>query len=171
MIELMVAVVVLGILLALAVPSFLGLLRDARRSSAVNDLLADMTFARSEAARRGRVITACSNTSGDNCSTTNWAPGWIVFEDTDNSGTRNGSEPVIRRAAGRVTSLTVTGQGGSNSGTSYRFNPFNRVTGGTVTFCDPRDAGAGADKHSRAIIVAASGRARVEDQLADGTCP
>lgn len=170
MIELMVAVVVLGILLALAVPSFLGLLRDARRSSAVNDLLADMTFARSEAARRGRDIVVCSNVSSDSCgATTNWGSGWIVFEDTNGNGAHDStaSEAVIRRAAGRSADINVL-----SNASVYRFPAFNqRGTAGRVTFCDARDAGGGAVEHSRSVVVATSGRARVEKTIASGTCP
>lgn len=161
LLELMIAVAVLGILLALAIPSFLGLIRDSQRSSAVNDLLADMTFARSEAGRRGRDMIVCSNVSGDTCGSDNdWGAGWIVFEDSNSSATssaagKDTSEPVIRRASGRVASLTVTG-----NQAFLQFRPFNKrsIPGGTgtVTFCDPRGAA-----QSRAIIVASSGRPRV----------
>lgn len=172
LIELIVTVSVLGVLLAFAIPSFVDLIRDSQRSSAVNDLLADMSFARSEADRRGRVVTVCSNVSGDDCgSATDWGTGWMVFEDTEVPGTpadgaRTGTEPVIRRAAGRVGKLTVSG-----GSAQLRFKPFNKRTpdNQTIKFCDPR----GAAK-SRAIIVAASGVARVDDADANGNplvCP
>lgn len=153
-IELMIAVTVLGVLLALAIPSFLGLLRDARRSSAVNDLLADMTFARSEAARRGRVVAICPNTGGDACGTNaEWGQGWIVFESTNGDVVKDTSEPVLRRASGRTTGLTLKAEKAS-----FDFRPFNRRAAnfGSVHFCDPRGA-----THSRSIVVPAGGAVRV----------
>lgn len=156
-IELMVTIAVLGILITIAAPSFLNLLRDSQRSSAVNDLLADLTFARSEAARRGRVVGVCSNvpSTGDTCGTNaQWGDGWLVFEDTDSSGSITGTETVIRRAEKRAGSMTVAA-----NQAYFRVRPFNQRTPdpGRVVFCDPRGAA-----QSRAVIVSPSGRPRVD---------
>ncbi len=162
LIELIITIAIIGILVALAAPSFFNLIKDSQRASAVNDLLADMTFAKSEAAQRGRTIGVCSNVSGDTCGTTaQWGSGWLVFEDTDANGARNGAEPVLRRAQGRTATLDI-----SANKAAFRFRPFNRrllVDAGSVFFCDSRDAGAATAKHSRRIAVAQGGRARVDD--------
>lgn len=169
LIEAMVALAVLAVLTSVAAPSFRSFLLDSKRAAAVNDLLADMTFARSESARRGRVVSVCSNTSGDSCAAAgNWANGWLVFEDSNSNGVRDATpvaEEIIRRARAQDDTFGV-----QSSRASYRFKPFNaRVVAGSVTFCDPRDAGATVVSHSRAVIVATSGRARVDNKRADGT--
>jgi type IV fimbrial biogenesis protein FimT len=82
MIELMVTLSVLVILTSLAAPSFIQTIASTRLSSATNELLATLTLAKSEAIKRGVRITVCPSTDGATCTTnTNWANGWIVFND------------------------------------------------------------------------------------------
>lgn len=71
LIELIVAVAILAILIATAVPSFREISLNNRSSSTINDLIADLSVARSEAvknARQARVVAK----GGD------WNDGWIV---------------------------------------------------------------------------------------------
>lgn len=168
LIELMVAVTVLGILLALAIPSFVDLMRNSQRSSAVNDLLADMTFARSESARRGRIMAVCANDPGSDtgkcAGASDWVKGWIVFQDTNGSGARDADEEVVRRASARTASLLV-----ASDPKVFRLRPFNqRSDAGRVTFCDPRDKGLSSAKHSREIVISVTGRVRIAENVASG---
>jgi type IV fimbrial biogenesis protein FimT len=79
LIELIVTIVVLGVLLALAFPSFTALMNRNRLSGASNELIAGMQSARSEAIRRNRNVTLCNSSDGATCSTTAGAwTGWIV---------------------------------------------------------------------------------------------
>lgn len=169
-IELMVTVVVLGILLALAIPPFKGLYLDSQRSSAVNDLLADMLLARSESARLGQTVIICASSNGTSCGAASaWATGWLVFNDFNDNGALNDDdadaaieevddEEIARRATGRYASMTVTG-----SAALFRFRPFNQATaGGNILFCDPRDVGSDPAPHSRTILIAPSGRPRAD---------
>lgn len=176
LIELMVTLAVAAILLALAVPSFIGLLRDSQRSSAVNDLLADLTFARSESIRRGRQMIVCASNDGATCgSSANWGTGWIVFEDSNTRNeTKDNSESVLRSAAGRTASLTITANCNYLAFRNFAQPPrCDPDASSVVTFCDPRDAGAGPDKHSAQIVVEATGRPRLikVGSVAAGTCP
>lgn len=52
-IELITVTVVMGIVLAIAVPNFADLVRSSRMTTQANDLMADLLYARSEAAARG----------------------------------------------------------------------------------------------------------------------
>lgn len=80
LIELMVTVAVLGILSAIALPSFSGLLASSRVNSAATDLWAAMQFARSEAVKRNETVTVCPSTNETGCAAagTSFASGWIV---------------------------------------------------------------------------------------------
>ena len=57
--ELMVAIFVLGILAAIAVPSFTGMLNKNRLASQSNELLSGIQFARIEAIRTNAKVTFC----------------------------------------------------------------------------------------------------------------
>lgn len=62
LVELMVTVAVLGVLLAIAVPSFVDLIRQNRIATASNEILGIVQFARSEAIKRAGL---CAVSSGN----------------------------------------------------------------------------------------------------------
>ena len=79
LIELIITVVIASILISLAAPSFSGFIKNSRLTSQANELMADLTFARSEAVKRGANITVCKSTGGTTCNpAANWSDGWIV---------------------------------------------------------------------------------------------
>jgi type IV fimbrial biogenesis protein FimT len=81
LIELMFAMVLAAILLALAVPAF----QDARAKSqvkaAATDISAALATARSESIRRGKRVVVCPSTDGATCADEEWDKGWITFVD------------------------------------------------------------------------------------------
>lgn len=79
LIELLIVVVLIGILLAIAVPSFTSFISNYRATTAVNDLLQGITVTRTEALKRGRKVQMVP-ISGD------WRNGWIVFVDKNGNG-------------------------------------------------------------------------------------
>ncbi|MFC5741597.1 GspH/FimT family pseudopilin [Dyella tabacisoli] len=80
LIELMVTLAVLAILMMIAVPSYRDLTRRNYVSSASNALLADLSYARTEAANRGTFVSVCSSTDGSTCAgTTTYEGGWIIY--------------------------------------------------------------------------------------------
>jgi len=89
MIELMVSLVIMGILAAIAVPSFNRLIATSGTTSDANSLMSDLALARSEAARTGNPVTICLSSDGATCNAaaTTWTGGRIVFTDSATSGT------------------------------------------------------------------------------------
>jgi type IV fimbrial biogenesis protein FimT len=80
LVELMVTLAVIAILAMVAVPSFGSLMRSHRVNSVANQLLADLTYVRAEAAMRGKYVSICASDDGNSCSKSNdYAPGWIVY--------------------------------------------------------------------------------------------
>lgn len=101
LIELVVSVALLGILLALAGPSFKSLLEAQRMRSAAFDLMADITLARNEALKRGDSgvsVSVTRNSAG-------WSAGWQVLAGTEVLSTRQnaGSGVSINNASTAVT--------------------------------------------------------------------
>jgi len=104
-IELLVTVVILGVLAALAGPSFTPLIERWRVRQAAEELQSTLYYARSEALKRGgRVaIQKLANTSGgcQNAETTqDWGCGWIIFEDLDSNGTWKTLHPTRAEITG-----------------------------------------------------------------------
>lgn len=95
LIELMTGISILGILVAIAVPSFRQLTSDSRTVAATNDLVTALTVARSEALRRSSNAVLCTSSDQATCSgSTDWAGGWIVFGDRNGNGTVDAGELV-----------------------------------------------------------------------------
>lgn len=92
LIELLIVVVILGILVALAVPSFDSTIRDNRVAAQTNSLISAVASARSEALRRSRMVSVCPSSDGATCGA-NWADGWLVY--VENAAVVPGGAPVV----------------------------------------------------------------------------
>jgi type IV fimbrial biogenesis protein FimT len=80
LIELLVTITVVGILMAIAVPSFRYVTTANRASSEINALLGDMQTARGEAMKEGQFVTICASIDGATCAgSIAWNGGWIVY--------------------------------------------------------------------------------------------
>lgn len=79
LIELMIAISILAIMMVLAVPSFGALINSNRLVGQVNELVASLQLARSEATRRDAQVAVCGSLNGNVCSSaaTVWAY-WLV---------------------------------------------------------------------------------------------
>ena len=106
--ELMFGVAVLAVLLGLAVPPFISVMRNNRVISQNNEFIAALNYARSEAIRRNESVTLCSSTNGTGCAAaTTWGTGWITFVDLNASGTLDGSEVVMQVSPPVISGFTL----------------------------------------------------------------
>lgn len=124
MLELMVAVTVLGILFGIGVPSFNAMIRNNRVASNTNEIVLALSVARSEAVRRGLPVSVCAATTPTSSTcvaagASNWANGWIVFTDaTGAAGAVNGpADAILQRFDGVPNGIALT----SNSHGFVRF--------------------------------------------------
>jgi len=82
LIELLITLVILGIVLGFAIPSFTKQIINSSSLTLGSDLVAAINFARQEAVKRGKRVSLCPSTNGTTCLTSgDWAKGWLVFED------------------------------------------------------------------------------------------
>lgn len=103
LVELLVTIAILGILVALAFPSFQGSMRTNRVAGSNNELLASLSLVRSEAVRSVRGGGVCGSAQGTECDGT-WADGWIVWQDVDGGVAAQfdvGTDLVVRHVDGR----------------------------------------------------------------------
>ena len=91
--ELLITVAVLGLLVALAVPSFTDTMDRMSSNSAARTLASAFTLARSEAVKAGLTVGICGSADGLDCAASSWNGSWIVF--IDNNGDANGAAGSI----------------------------------------------------------------------------
>ncbi|HRX88773.1 MAG TPA: GspH/FimT family pseudopilin [Steroidobacteraceae bacterium] len=98
LLELMTALSILGILVAIGAPSFNEYTRNSRTLAAQNDFVTALNLARNEAVRRSMRVTVCASSNGANCTgNTTWNNGWIVFQDGSGAmGTVDANDRVLQ---------------------------------------------------------------------------
>jgi len=100
-IELMIVVGVISILLAVGLPGLQDTIARMETNSQAKSLVASLNFARSEAIKRGRLVSVCGSASSTDCAADAWSDGWIVFvdanEDADGAtGSVDAGDEVLR---------------------------------------------------------------------------
>lgn len=114
LIELLVTLAVLAIILGIAIPSFQGIVLRSRLISETNNLVSALAIARSEAIKRGRVVTVCKTLNPNIASPTcaagaNWRNGWIAFTDGGVRGTIDGADMRLKvQQPGSAGGPTIT---------------------------------------------------------------
>lgn len=170
--ELLVAISIAAVLLALAVPAFDSITTSSRLTSASNDLLASLYLARSEAIKRNGRAVVCKSADGESCTTAGyWDQGWIVFADANNDAQRDTGETLILSVPALNDSLSMRGYANVASYVSYAPVGASQLTSGafqagTITIC--RVSASGGE--TREIVLSATGRPRVSRGTAS-SCP
>jgi len=151
--ELLLALLVLGIVLGVGVPSLQTLALNAGQTADIDAFVRAVQLARSEVATRRHKVILCKTEDLRQCGKAeiSYAVGWMVFVNEDDSPGRGAGEPLLLvhrpQPGARITSNRAR----------FVFRPFRQFsTNGTVTFCDRRGAAA-----ARAVIVSYTGRPRV----------
>jgi type IV fimbrial biogenesis protein FimU len=115
LVELMVALALVGILATLAAPAFQGSMERSRADSDINELRTALSFARLEAINKSRSITVAAANEG-------WAAGMTVKqEDTvvrEFSAMKGGAE---LKAKGDGTELTFNNLGGVDDEMAFTY--------------------------------------------------
>lgn len=161
LVELIITLVIAGILLAMAVPSFNSFLMNSRLTTQINELVSAIQLSRSEAIKRGTNVTICKSSNGTSCGTS-WTNGWVVFEDANDNGTVNVGEPIVR-IHGELRGLnTLTF--GTKSSVTYTNQGLAPGYDETFVLCDNRGA-----SFAKAATISSIGRVRLAtDSNTDG---
>ena len=164
LVELMVAITMLGILLAVAVPSFNAMVGDNRINADSNKLIANLSYSRSAASARASVITMelKSATPKD------WSQGWEIYTDQDATGNtaRVGTDTLLRDITSLEAGVTINTNNIGNRWISFRANGMLNEAGNTVVIaiCDARGEASGRD-----LNIGITGRVRVTAPSLDCT--
>jgi type IV fimbrial biogenesis protein FimT len=161
--DLMVTSVVAGVM-GIGTIGVTGLVQDTRMTTAVNQLIGDLSLARSESIKRQTVVTLCKSGDGASCADDGgWHNGWIVFADENNNHAVDADEAIIHVQQRLDGNLTLRyGETGSYGYVRYKPNG-EAWPGATFSFCD----GRGASK-AKGVIVYWTGRPRVTFKTSEG---
>jgi len=97
MIELITAMSIVAILVAIAAPSFRYITNANRIAGEGNGLLGDLQYARAEAIKEGQSVSVCVSNDAHTCTVgLAWQKGWIVFSDPNGNGVVDAGETVLR---------------------------------------------------------------------------
>jgi type IV fimbrial biogenesis protein FimT len=171
LIELMIAIVIMGILLSLGIPAFSAMINNAKLRASAQSFLAGIQMARSEAVRRNAnvdfVLTnddytvvgfaaVAANTAGQNwlIRTSDLAT-FVEGKFGAEGGSRTAAEGSPVQVAGSAGTVTFSGLGSTTLGATATFQ-FTNPTGGNC-------ASAGGPMRCLNIVVAIGGQARICD--------
>ena len=175
LVELLITIVVISILLATAVPSFMQAIKNNRITGQANSFVVSTQMARNEAVKRGAGTTICAaNADMDACSGSNdWSTGWIIFTDLNRDGAINTNtgtatsgttcleteDCLLGTIDGPVKSTLTAGN------SDIRFLPTGQTANGPVTFTLEADDCEHSQK--RSIFITLQGHTTVTEQA----CP
>lgn len=109
LIELMIAIAILGVLVSLAAPSFSQMLRLQKVKALAYDLQDDIAFARSEAIKRNGVVTL---TPKDTAASKDWAKGWDITTTTPAAATLKSQDAISGGVTGSGVNTLAFGSAG-----------------------------------------------------------
>ncbi|MEO5378649.1 MAG: GspH/FimT family pseudopilin [Magnetococcus sp. DMHC-6] len=160
LIELIVVLSIAGILTGMGVPVLYDLIQNNRLISQVNNFVASLQYARSEAVRRGERVSLCPSLDLLTCSTGGgeWGEGWIVFADGHTPGTLDGDDELLRVNPPLSHDSFLKQNSVYTQYISFKATGFSQGNGGNsggFRLCDSR----GVDK-AYDILVNGAGRVR-----------
>lgn len=154
MIEVMIAVAVLGVLAAVALPVFDGAREATRSGTAQQALAASVLLAASRAASGGQDVVVCPGVPHACGGGIDWHRGWIAYADADGDRVHDAGESLLQQVGplgGKVRLRSTIGR------TRLVFQPDGSSAGTNTTFtlCDGRGTG-----HATALVLNNAGRLR-----------
>jgi type IV fimbrial biogenesis protein FimT len=152
--ELIITLALVGVTLALGLPSFGSLLADKRLRVETDALFHAVHLARKSSIVRRHVVSLCPSVDGLSCNPAyDWSQGWIVFAnaDRDDPPQVDENEPIISRHAVDGTVQVLANRKGFTLRSTHL-----RATNGTFVVCD-----RAGRAEPRALVVSYTGRPRV----------
>ena len=166
LIEMMVALVIVAILIAIGAPGLSDLIKNNRMVSQVYGIRATLNGARSEALAQRSFVTVCRSEDGVSCSG-DWNQGYIAFVDADGDGVVDdpnspaGDQVFLAKVVDDDRlGISFSKDSADPVAGRVRFDSqgYARIFNGTFTVCDDRGS-----EDARGVIVTPVGIVRAMD--------
>lgn len=166
LIELLIVIAILGIVTAIGLPGFKGIMDSSRLTTNANMLVASLNLARSEAIKRNTMVYVANIGNAEQT----WENGWNVFIDENGDNTFDESDDTLLKTYQALDSNYTLRVGGNiRRWLVYKPNGLYKTSTGRASDSF-RLCTVEADKNnSRKITLNSVGRARVDDN--DISCP
>ncbi|MBB1060349.1 GspH/FimT family pseudopilin [Lysobacter spongiae] len=171
----MVAIAVLAILVAIATPSFVGVINSNRLASHVNEFVGAVQTARIEAVRQNRRVAVCRSADNATCSAGAAWTGWITIADTNGNGAFGAGDTVLRTGSAKAPVQVSVGATITNNNNAIVFRPDGlaydtngALLVGAVTVCMPTDK---PRMNQRVVNIATGSRVSTTQANGAGACP
>lgn len=180
LIEILVVVALLGILAAIAMPSFTSTIRRFRADAVRDDLIASLQMVRSEAISRRRPdgspitigrMAATAPCTADTSKAGEWSCGWQIYQDNNNNQVFDAGDDLIQQSTvPNGLSVTEASTTAADSFVASRWGQFAAtqsfiiapIISGTVT---------ASDSSANALCLGAGGKlTKVKQSSSNVTC-
>ncbi len=162
LIECLVTVVLLIVLLTWGVAGYQHLIARNKTTAYLNELVAAIYYARSEALKNHMLITICKSINGQQCGG-NWRDGWLIFVDPLNKKQPENPEQILRiyQALPLVDQLSWRSSLGENDVVQFNWLG-NMRQDGSFIYCPQQ-----AKQYAGAVVISLTGRVRIDKDGVD----
>ncbi|HHM06221.1 MAG TPA: hypothetical protein ENJ19_10840 [Gammaproteobacteria bacterium] len=156
LLEALSTVTIAAILLTVAVPNMQDFIASNRMSAHVNELAADLYFARAHAVNNRAQVYVCPSADGSSCAgTAQWHQGWILLAEKDGDNALSTGDKVFRKSLGFNSRFEANGS--SSQPIEYFADGQTAGTNLTITVCDKN-----AVVETRTLTLSNEGRLRID---------
>lgn len=166
LLELMFVLTIAGVLMAVALPYLQNVVDNNRVVSYRDSLAGGIKMTRNEAVNTQSVVVICPSNNQSTCGG-DWADGWIVFVDEDESGGRTVADERLVDTGDGNPGVAV-GNGAALASISFGATGINLGNAATIGICDAQSNPA---INGRSILLTATGALSYSNAVADANCP
>ncbi|WP_170799052.1 GspH/FimT family pseudopilin [Stutzerimonas stutzeri] len=170
LIELMITIGILSVVLAIAVPALSQSVHNVRLTSLISDLTTSVTYARSEAVKRGRRVVICrANNARNDCNLSggNWSSGWLIFVDsaaTDTAAPVYAASNLLRISDVPPAGSEIAGRSGATGRGWVRYSSVGtlaRAGTNSQAFSWDVSLSSAAPERARTVQIGLAGRVSI----------
>lgn len=162
LVELLFCLLIAGILLALATPTFVAIIERSRQAEAINQLLGALNYARTKAMMEHKIVAICAGITACEGHET-WQGRILIFEDRNGNGQLDAGDELLRTVTMPEGLVWYWRNFRRQNHMQFQPDGTTRALNGTFTLC--RDGAAKSQ-----IVINLPGRARRRSPSENARC-
>ena len=165
LVELIFTLAITAIVLSIAVPSLSSLIAGIQMTTAVNNFVGNLHFARNEAIKRFQKVVLCPTSDGTSClDSFEWHQGLMIFVKSSGEGTKRESDDPILRTLIPFSERVSIKTSKSRQALYYLPTGTSPASTTTIKFCHP------SGRTDRRGIVISNTRTRISREDEEIKC-